>query len=96
MTSLNNNPGNPDRYNFMTEIIIQAVCFYLGIGLFLVICMIPPFVVMLPYVLPIVFMVCMIMNIGFIMRFVQQSREEITEFTEDVADKTGISDELLL
>lgn len=61
--------GNPDRYNIATELIIQAACFYIGIALFIGLCLIPPFIIMLPYALPLTFMICIIANISFVIRF---------------------------
>jgi hypothetical protein len=72
-----------DRYNFATELIIQVVCFYIGIALFIGICMIPPIIVLLPYALPLTFMVCIIVNIGFIIRFVKGTQKEIEEVKQD-------------
>lgn len=68
-----------DRYNFATELMIQVVCFYIGVSLFIGLCMIPPFIVMLPYALPLTFMVCIIVNIGFIIRFTKGTTNEIEE-----------------
>ena len=61
--------NKPDRYNMATELIIQAACFYIGIALFIGICLIPPFVILLPYTLPVTFMICIIANISFVVRF---------------------------
>ena len=61
--------NKPDRYNNATELIIQAACFYIGVALFIGMCLIPPFVIMLPYALPLTFMICIIANISFLMRF---------------------------
>jgi len=72
-----------DKYNFATELIIQAVCFYIGVALFIGICMIPPIILILPYVLPLTFMVCIIVNIGFITRFVKGTQTEIEEVKQD-------------
>lgn len=68
-----------DRYNFATELMIQVVCFYIGVALFIGLCMVPPLIVMLPYALPLTFMVCIIVNIGFIIRFTKGTTKEIEE-----------------
>ena len=68
-----------DRYNFATELMIQVVCFYIGVALFIGLCMVPPFIVMLPYALPLTFMVCIVVNISFIIRFVKGTNKEIEE-----------------
>jgi hypothetical protein len=72
-----------DRYNFATELIIQVVCFYIGVALFIGICMIPPIIVLLPYALPLTFMVCIIVNIGFIIRFVKGTQKELEEVQQE-------------
>lgn len=66
-----------DRYNFATELMIQVVCFYIGVALFIGLCMVPPLVLFLPYALPLTFMVCIIVNISFIIRFVKGTNKEI-------------------
>mgnify|MGYP005640683731 CR=1 FL=1 len=66
-----------DRYNFTTELMIQVVCFYIGVALFIGLCMVPPLVLFLPYALPLTFMVCIIVNISFIIRFVKGTTKEI-------------------
>lgn len=68
-----------DKYNFATELMIQVVCFYIGVALFIGVCMVPPFIIMLPYALPLTFMVCIIVNISFIIRFVKGTNKEIEE-----------------
>ena len=68
-----------DKYNFATELMIQVVCFYIGVALFIGVCMIPPFIIMLPYALPLTFMVCIIVNISFIIRFVKGTNKEMEE-----------------
>jgi hypothetical protein len=66
-----------DRYNFATELMIQVVCFYIGVALFIGLCMVPPLVLFLPYALPLTFMVCIIVNISFVIRFVKGTNKEI-------------------
>jgi membrane protein implicated in regulation of membrane protease activity len=66
-----------DRYNFATELMIQVVCFYIGVAIFIGLCMVPPLVLFLPYALPLTFMVCIIVNISFIIRFVKGTNKEI-------------------
>ena len=68
-----------DKYNFATELMIQVVCFYIGVALFIGLCMVPPLIIMLPYALPLTFMVCIIVNISFIIRFVKGTNKEIEE-----------------
>ena len=68
-----------DRYNFATELMIQVVCFYIGVALFIGLCMVPPLIIMLPYALPLTFMVCIIVNISFVIRFVKGTSKEIEE-----------------
>ena len=79
-----------DRYNFATELIVQAVCFYIGVALFIGICMVPPFIVMLPYALPMAFMICIIVNISFVIRFVKGTSREIEEVKQEFIEHTGI------
>jgi len=81
-----------DKYNFATEIIIQAVCFYIGVALFVSICSIPPFIMLLPYVLPVTFLVCIIVNIGFIIRFTKGTSKEVNKFIEKVDEHIDIGD----
>ena len=80
-----------DHYNFASELMIQVVCFYMGVALFLFICLIPPLTIMLPYAIPIVFVICIIMNIGFITRFTEGTQQEITNTVEDIKDDIGIA-----
>ena len=68
-----------DKYNFATELMIQVVCFYIGVALFIGLCMVPPLIIMLPYALPLTFMVCIIVNISFIIRFVKGTNKEIEQ-----------------
>jgi hypothetical protein len=72
-----------DKYNFAIELVIQVVCFYIGVALFIGICMIPPLIVMLPYVLPLTFMVCIIVNISFIIRLVKGTTNELEEVKQE-------------
>lgn len=78
-----------DYYNFATELVIEIVCFYIGVILFSVICLIPPLTFLLPYILPIVFLICMIMNISFIVRFIKGSQAELEQKYEEVQDSTS-------
>jgi hypothetical protein len=91
-----------DRYNFATELMIQVVCFYIGVALFIGLCMVPPLVLFLPYALPLTFMVCIIVNISFVIRFVKGTTKELDEVKQtfgkyvDIDNTTfeGIVDEL--
>ena len=65
-----------DRYSFATELMIEVVMFYIGIALFICICMVPPITIMLPYILPLTFLICIIVNISFIIRFTKGSANE--------------------
>ena len=73
-----------DRYNMATELIIQAACFYIGIALFIGICLIPPFVILLPYALPVTFMICIIANISFVMRFSKGTLKSVVDKQEEM------------
>ena len=91
-----------DKFNFAIEILIQAVCFYVGVIIFIGICLIPPLTLALPYIIPITFVVCMVMNIGFIIRFTKGTKQEIEdiagEYIPDLDLEDGatmLSDELL-
>ena len=75
-----------DRYNFATELMIQVVCFYIGVALFIGLCMVPPLIIMLPYALPLTFMVCIIVNISFIIRFVKGTSKEIEEVIQPILE----------
>jgi len=64
--------------------------------------MVPPLVLFLPYALPLTFMVCIIVNISFIIRFVKGTNKEIDAVKQtfgkyvDIDNTTfdGIVDEL--
>ena len=79
-----------DRYNFATELMIQVVCFYIGVALFIGLCMVPPLIIMLPYALPLTFMVCIIVNISFVIRFVKGTSKEIEEVTQEFGQYVDI------
>jgi hypothetical protein len=79
-----------DRYNFATELMIQVVCFYIGVALFIGLCMVPPLIIMLPYALPLTFMVCIIVNISFIIRFVKGTNKEIEEVKQEFGQYVDI------
>lgn len=79
-----------DRYNFATELMIQVVCFYIGVALFIGLCMVPPLIVMLPYALPLTFMVCIIVNISFVIRFVKGTSKEIEEVKQEFGQYVDI------
>jgi len=79
-----------DKYNFTTELMIEIICFYVGVILFIGICMIPPIIVILPYALPVTFLICIVMNIGFIIRFVKGTKKEIESKYEDLKDHISI------
>ena len=81
-----------DRYNFATELMIQVVCFYIGVALFIGMCMIPPLVLFLPYALPLTFMVCIIVNISFIIRFVKGTNKEINKVKQTFGQYVEIED----
>lgn len=81
-----------DKYNFATEIIIQAVCFYIGVALFVSICSIPPFLIFLPYVLPVTFLICIIVNIGFVIRFTKGTTKEVNKIIDKIDDHINIGD----
>jgi hypothetical protein len=87
-----------DRYNFTTELLIDVVCFYIGVVLFVCICMIPPLTIALPYTLPITFLACIIMNIGFIIRFTKGTQNELekkfNEFSSNSVDYIDALDQL--
>jgi hypothetical protein len=73
-----------DRYSFTTELMIEVICFYIGVVLFVGICMIPPLTIALPYTLPITFLACIIMNIGFIIRFTKGTQNELEKKFNEV------------
>ena len=75
-----------DKFNFAIEILIQAVCFYVGVIIFIGICLIPPLTLALPYIIPITFVVCMVMNIGFIIRFTKGTKAEFQEIIDEHTD----------
>jgi hypothetical protein len=81
-----------DRYNFATELMIQVVCFYIGVALFIGMCMIPPLILFLPYALPLTFMVCIIVNISFIIRFVKGTSKEINKVKQNFEQYVEIED----
>jgi len=56
------------NYNTLTEIITNTVFFYFGIIMFLILCLFPPFIILLPYAIPIIFIICMIVNISLIIQ----------------------------
>ena len=66
-----------DRYNGITELGTKVLIFYGGIILFLIICSIPPMTIILPFAIPLVFIVCVIMNIGFIVKFIDVTKTEL-------------------
>jgi hypothetical protein len=81
-----------DHYNFASELMIQIVCFYVGVATFLFICIIPPLTIILPYALPIVFVMCIITNIGFVYRFSEGTKKEIEEIADNLDDDIGFAE----
>jgi hypothetical protein len=79
-----------DKYNFITELMIEIVCFYVGVILFIGICMIPPLTIILPYSLPVTFLICIVMNIGFIIRFVKGTQKDIEKKYANVQEYVAI------
>jgi len=73
-----------DRYSFTTELMIEIICFYIGVVIFVCICMIPPLTIVLPYTLPVTFLACIIMNIGFVIRFTKNTSNELEKKFEEV------------
>ena len=72
-----------DNYSFSTELMIQIVCFYIGVGLFLFICTIPPIILILPYALPLTLLICIIVNISFVIRYIRSTTDILTVSTTD-------------
>ena len=81
-----------DKYNFATELMIQVVCFYIGVALFIGLCMVPPLIIMLPYALPLTFMVCIIVNISFAIRFVKGTSKEINKVKQELGKHIDLED----
>jgi hypothetical protein len=80
-----------DKYTFATELMIQVVCFYVGVILFLGICLIPPLFMILPYALPVVFIVCIVMNIGFVIKFAKGTQKELNTTMSQLDDHIQIN-----
>ena len=84
-----------DRYNFTTELLFEVIFFYIGVVVFVCICMIPPLTIILPYTLPITFLACIIMNIGFIIRFTKSTENELNnKFNEVNTNSIDYADDL--
>jgi hypothetical protein len=49
----------------------KLVIFYIGMAMLIVISMIPPFTLMMPFIIPIVLGICMIVNGIYFMKFLQ-------------------------
>lgn len=79
-----------DRYNFTTELMIEVVVFYIGVALFISICMIPPITLMMPYILPLTFLICIIVNISFIIRFTTGTTKELSKVGETIQENVTL------
>ena len=84
MTETNNKKENVDRYNGASELGTKVLIFYAGVFLFLILCVIPPMTILLPFAFPIIFIVCLVMNIGFIAKFIDITQKEIDERTHKI------------
>ena len=84
MTENNNKKEKVDRYNGATELGTKVLIFYGGVFLFLALCIIPPMTVILPFAIPIIFIVCLVMNIGFIAKFIDITKKELDERTDKI------------
>ena len=58
------------------ELISQMIIFYIGVALFITVCMIPPFTIILPFMVPIVFITCAFVNLGLFVKFLQATDKE--------------------
>ena len=58
------------------QLISQMIIFYIGVALFIAVCMIPPFTIILPFMVPIIFITCAFVNLGLFIKFLQAAGEE--------------------
>tara|TARA_B100001109_G_C18526930_1_gene318693 strand:- start:124 stop:381 length:258 start_codon:yes stop_codon:yes gene_type:complete len=55
------------------QLVAQLIIFYLGVGLFLIVCCIPPFTVCLPFLVPIIIVLTLGINLACFIQFIQNS-----------------------
>ena len=79
-----------DRFSFSTEIMIEVVMFYIGVALFIGLCMIPPISIMLPHILPMTFLICIIVNISFIIRFSKGTNNELKNMVSKLEENINL------
>ena len=66
------------------QLIAQMVIFYIGIAMFIAVCMIPPFTIFLPFLAPIVFITCAIVNIMLFIKFLQTLKKETSKLQNKI------------
>ena len=67
------------------SIVAQMIIFYIGVITFICVCMIPPFTLFLPIVIPIIIVIVIFVNFAYLNKFIESSGNQLQDYIYNAA-----------